>query len=48
MSAACRLVYLCLVGEHGKVFEEYLKVSQNEGERRSSIYKKSVGDVTKK
>lgn len=48
MSAACRLVYLCVVGEHGKeLFKEYLKVFQSKGEGRSSIYNKSVGVVTK-
>lgn len=47
MSAASSLVYLCLVGEHGKeLFKEYLKVLQNKGE--GSVYNKSVGIVTKR
>lgn len=49
MSAVCRLVYLYLVGEHGKeLFRKYLTVFQNKGERGSSIYNKSVGGVTKR
>lgn len=49
MSAACRLVYLCLVGEHGKeLFKEHLKVFQNKGKWGNSIYNKSVGVVTKR
>lgn len=49
MSAACRLVYLYLVGEHGKdLFKEYLKVFQNKGGKGSSRYNKSVGVVTKR
>lgn len=49
MSAACRFVYLCLVGEHGKeIFKKYLTVFQDTGEGGSSIYNRSVGGVTKR